>query len=152
MFAWGRKGGYSGRVPESNASAFSRAAGAELLARYKKAGWSQERLSAETGIKYTTLRRIISGRAEMDLDQLGRICAVINVDPLKVIDVALDDIGGLPALMSEVASIQEHLAPVTPIGPGPLAEEATEEIEQLEAAATTFTGRDDSKQPEHPDS
>lgn len=85
-------------MEKRQASDFSRAVGAALRGRYRKAGLSQENVADQTGIKYGTLRRMIAGEAEINVYDLALIAKVAGVTPTDVVEEAVRDIGGIEAL------------------------------------------------------
>ncbi len=58
--------------PERKASDISRAVGDVIYGAYKRQRLSQADLVERTGISVTTMRRLIAGEAEFDVDQLVR--------------------------------------------------------------------------------
>lgn len=74
------------------ASAISRAVGDVILGRYKRLRLSQADLSERTGISVTTMRRLIAGEAEFDVEQLLVIANTLGVSAADILREAEDDV------------------------------------------------------------
>ena len=98
-------------MPIRKASDFSSAVAAVIVSKYKKKRMTQEGLAAATGISYTTLRRMMAGESEIEVADLGKLCAAIGIDPGAVLAEALEDIGGIEKLapVSEDSSTKDDL-------------------------------------------
>ena len=79
-------------TPRRRASAISRAVGDVILGRYKRQRLSQADLSERTGISVTTMRRLIAGEAEFDVDQLLVIATTLGVSAADILREAEDEV------------------------------------------------------------
>jgi transcriptional regulator with XRE-family HTH domain len=79
-------------TPRRQASAISRAVGDVILGRYKRLRLSQADLSERTGISVTTMRRLIAGEAEFDVDQLFVIASTLGVSAADILREAEDEV------------------------------------------------------------
>lgn len=61
-------------------------------------------LALRSGIAYGTLNRILSGERDINVTQIARIAAALDVKPEKLVTGAVERMGGLDALVSEVQS------------------------------------------------
>lgn len=67
------------------ASEISRAVGDVVFGRYKRLRLSQADLVARTGISVTTMRRLIAGEAEFDVDQLVIIARALGATAADIL-------------------------------------------------------------------
>lgn len=67
-----------------------------------KRGLTVEELAERSGISYQTLRRRLGG-APFTVNELGRVSAVLAVQPADLVQEAVDDYGGIEKLLREYA-------------------------------------------------
>jgi transcriptional regulator with XRE-family HTH domain len=90
---------------DRNASPLSVAVGAVIRGRYRKVQMSQARLAYLTGIKLTTLQRLVAGKAEFDTDQLYLIAVVLGTTVASLLDEAEHDLAHLSKVTSTLGGI-----------------------------------------------
>ena len=78
--------------PERKASDISRAVGDVVYGRYKRQRLAQVDLVERTGISVTTMRRLIAGEAEFDVDQLYAIANALGTSAADILREAEDDV------------------------------------------------------------
>ncbi len=91
------------------ASEFSKRVADVLVGKHKAARLSQAQLSEQTGIKPRTLQRILSGTAEIEVEQLALISAASDTTPEAVLIEAVEKFGGLERLVSDAAATKDDL-------------------------------------------
>ena len=87
-------------------------------------------LALQSGIAYGTLNRILSGERDINVTQIARIAAALDTTPEKLVAGAVDRMGGLDALVSEVRS--KNVTPLRPVEDFTL-----EELDKEQYAATS---------------
>ena len=83
--------------PERKASDISRAVGDVVYGAYKRQRLSQAALVERTGISVTTMRRLIAGEAEFDVDQLFAISNALGISAADILAEAEKDVSSAAA-------------------------------------------------------
>lgn len=91
-------------MPQRTASAYSQKLADVLTAEYKKRGYKQEQIQVALGYTVSTLQRKLDGKSEINAEDVIRISRYIGVDPTRVMDEAVELIGGLPPIVEPLAS------------------------------------------------
>jgi transcriptional regulator with XRE-family HTH domain len=89
---------YRGVVANREASDYSKRLADVIVGEYKKRRLTQRELVEALGYKRVTLQRMLSGISEISAEDVIRIATFVGFDASKVLDEALDLVGGLPAL------------------------------------------------------
>lgn len=142
FFPFGQKSTYSGnvdiRVEKRSASDLSKAVGAVIVGRHKKKGLNQAQLAAAIGISPTTMQRLLSGKAEFDVDQLGKIADALQTTAVSIIQEAEKDLA--EARMSEGHADNVVSFPSRP--------DTVEELESYAGPKAAHSRDEESDQPE----
>lgn len=109
-----------------------------IQARMDVVGISRPELAARTSISPSTLDRNFAGKTDAGWtsNQIARISGVLDISAGKLIDDALENMGGFDALMSEVRNTNDELAKKRQRKQAEAAAMTPQQIEKQKIAAT----------------
>lgn len=83
-------------------SVLNEALAAEIRAERARKKVTIKELALAAGMVESTLNRALAGQRDINVTQIGLIARALSVDPAVLIERAVESIGGLDALVSEV--------------------------------------------------
>lgn len=83
-------------------SVLNEALAAEIRAERARKKVTIKELALAAGMVESTLNRALAGQRDINVTQIGLIARALSIDPAVLVDRAVESIGGLDALVSEV--------------------------------------------------
>jgi transcriptional regulator with XRE-family HTH domain len=94
---------------ENDKSPLNRALAAELRAERVAVNITVDQLSDRSGVNLTTLKRVLAGKRDINVTQLGLLSQALGVTAEELFRRAVTRMGGMGALMSEVQVNNVHV-------------------------------------------
>ncbi|MEK6310102.1 MAG: helix-turn-helix domain-containing protein [Curtobacterium sp.] len=83
-------------------SVLNEALAAEIRAERARKKVTIKELALAAGMVESTLNRALAGQRDINVTQIGLIARALSIDPAVLVERAVESIGGLDALVSEV--------------------------------------------------
>jgi transcriptional regulator with XRE-family HTH domain len=94
---------------ENDKSPLNRALAAELRAERVAVNITVDQLSDRSGVNLTTLKRVLAGKRDINVTQLGLLSQALGVTAEELFRRAVTRMGGMGALMSEAPANNVHV-------------------------------------------
>ncbi|WP_171898772.1 helix-turn-helix transcriptional regulator [Curtobacterium sp. UCD-KPL2560] len=94
-------------------SVLNEALAAEIRAERARKKVTIKELALAAGMVESTLNRALAGQRDINVTQIGLIARALSVDPSVLVTRAVESIGGLDALVSEVQG--QNVTPLRPV-------------------------------------
>lgn len=94
-------------------SVLNEALAAEIRAERARKKVTIKELALAAGMVESTLNRALAGQRDINVTQIGLIARALSIDPSVLVARAVESIGGLDTLVSEVKS--NNVTPLRPV-------------------------------------
>lgn len=80
---------------------------ATLRGERAKKGWTQEDLAARSGLNLSTLKRILKGERDINVNQIAALAEAFGVSPAKLVADATEELSAMSAAAPTMSELEK---------------------------------------------